>query len=212
MGHAPWMMIVPALVLAGCTQVRLTEPPRSATELYLLSTASEKAVKALVSDGLQGRLVFVDTKFLGDRDHQYLIAGTRARFLESGVRLTEDRGQAEIIVELRTPGVSIDRSEFLIGIPGFPIGQVASAAGLPPTPIATPELAVVKDLKQWGTAGIAYVAFWRESGDIIASSGPHIGRSFREDWKIFGASTTVGDIPPIEPLEAHDPAEEGQQP
>jgi len=184
------------MALMGCTQVYQTEPPRSATELYLLSEASANATAQLDAAGLEGRLVYVDTTYASEKDHQYLVAATRALLLDGGARLTSQRDGAEVILEIRTPGVSIDRSDFLIGIPGLPVGTIAAAAGVPPTPVTTPELALLKNSKQWGTAGVAYVAYWRDTGEIVTGTDPKIGRSYREDWTIFGISTTVSNIPP----------------
>ena len=44
--------------------------------------------------------------------------------MEGLARLTNERDQAEIIPEIRTPCVSIERSEFLVGIPGLPVGAI----------------------------------------------------------------------------------------
>jgi len=201
------------LLLLGCSDTRLTHPRRTATEIYLLSTAVERALKPLSGEMLRGRLVFLDDKFVpSDDDHKYLTATSRAKLLAGGARLTSTRDEAEIIVEVRTPGVGIDHTKFLVGIPGLPIGQLMTAAGIPAGTVSTPELALVRNEKQWGTAGAAYVAYWRDTGEVIASSGPHIGRSYREDWTIFGFSKTISNIPPSQPPEAHEASVLPEQP
>lgn len=204
MWRAGLTVLVGALAAGGCTQVRHTDPPKTATHLFLLSVAIDNAIKPLAGDLLRGRLVYVDRSFAGDKELDYLVASVRAKLLGGGARLTDKRDEAEVVVEVRTQGVSIDRSEFLLGIPGLPIGELATTVGVPATTIFTPELAVVKNLKQWGTAGVAYVAYWRETGEIVASSGPHIGRSYREDWSFFGYGTTVSNIPPTRRPEDHE--------
>ena len=43
---------------------------------------------------------------------------------------------------------------------------------------------------------MAYVA---KTGELIAASGPFVGRTQREDFWIFGTGPrTLGDIPPVE--------------
>lgn len=190
------LMVLMVALAAGCTQSRITDPPKTATELYLLSVAVEHAITPLDSERLRGRLVFVDRSSAPEKEHDYLIGSVRAKLLAGGARITGARDEAEIIVEVRTPGVGIDRSELLVGIPGIPLGALTAAAGMPGTSISTPELALVKNLTQWGTAGVAYVAYWRETGELVSSSGPHIGRSYREDWTFFGISRTISNIPP----------------
>lgn len=188
-------LVAAVFALPGCTTSRTTDPPKTATELYLLSVAIDHAVEPLSGEMLRGRLVFVDRTLTPDKEQDYLVGAVRAKLLVSGARVTTMRDSAEIIVEMRTPGVGIDRTEMLIGIPGIPLGSVMSAAGIPGTSVSTPELALVKSLTQWGTAGVAYVAYWRETGELVASSGPHIGRSYREDWTFFGYSRTLSNIP-----------------
>ncbi len=192
------------LCLAGCTESRLTDPPHTATELYLLSTAVENAVQPLSAEQFRGRRVYIDDQYLSEGKHHYLVASARAKLLEEGAAVLADRAQAEVIVELRSPGVSIDRTEFTVGIPALPVGAVAAVAGAPPVPVTTPELALFKTRKQAGTAGAALVAYWADTGEVIASSGPHIGRSYREDWWLFGVRNTISDIPPTEPIERTD--------
>jgi len=199
-----WMaglLVGAVLCLCGCTETRLTDPPHTATELYLLSTAVEHAIKPLDAEKLRGRTVYIDESYLTQSNHKYLAASARAKLLQEGAAVTDERSEAEVIVELRTPGVSIDRTEFTLGIPALPLGTVAAAAGAPPTALTTPELALLKNRKQDATAGVAYVAYWADTGEIIDASGPHIGRSYREDWWFFGVRNTVSDIPPAEPAE-----------
>ena len=64
---------------------------------------------------------------------------------------------------------------------------------------ATPELAIVKTTRQRGYAAVAFVAYWNDTGELVANSGPFIGRTEREDFWFFGLGPrTVGTIPPAE--------------
>lgn len=190
----------------GCTQMRTTDPRRTATEQFLLSVAGREAAEQLVAQPLRGRRVYVDSSYVGggspNEEQKFMIGELRAKLLKAGARLAPNREEAEIVVEVRSAGLGIDRYEFLVGIPSLPLGALTSAAGGPPVQLSTPELALVKNLRQLGTASIAYVAYWADTGELITSSGPFIGRSHREDWWIFGVGPrTISNIPPTEPLE-----------
>jgi hypothetical protein len=194
------------IVGQGCATIRVTDPPRTATELFLLSGAATQAISQLSADALRDRQVWVDTQYLSDAretsaELSFLIGELRAKLLQSGVRLVEKREQAEVILEVRSGGVSNDRLEFLIGIPASYFSGVLGSAGTGAggVPLATPELAILKSTRQSGFAGVAFVAYIAKTGELIAASGPFIGRTQREDFWVFGIHTrSLGDIPTVE--------------
>jgi hypothetical protein len=196
-------LILLLIAPVGCTTVRVTDPAKTATEQFLTSVAATNAVAEISAEALRGRLVFVDELYFPVKDHAFTLAELRAHLLLAGARVTPKREEAEIIVEPRTGGIGIDRYEFLLGIPSVPLGAVLTGAGMPgSTALSTPELAIIKNTRQWGTASIAYVAYWSDTGEIVSSSGPEIGRSYREDWWFFGwGPSSVSNIPPTQPLE-----------
>jgi hypothetical protein len=188
------------LALCGCATQRVTDPQRTATEQFLISEAVIEAVAPMSFDVLHGRFVFVDDRFFASPDKGFVLGELRARLLLAGVQLAFDMRDAEIIVEVRTTGVGIDRYESLIGIPsiGAVAGTAATTAGVP-AGIVTPEVAIVKETRQVGFAGIAYVAYWANTGEVVASSGPSIGRSYRDDWWLLGfGPRTLGNIPSVD--------------
>lgn len=198
----------------GCATIRVTDPPRTATEQLLISRAATAAVNQIATDSLRDRLVFIDTTlFLPDvnataegntwltiADRQFALAELRSHLLLNGVRLTTDRETSQIVMELRTGGIGVDRSDYLLGIP--PVLIPAGAAGVGDSEtgtIVTPELAILKNIRQESFASLAYIAYWRDSGEVVASSGPFIGRGFRSDWWYFGVGPrTTGNIPTTE--------------
>jgi len=197
-----WIFIT-LLTAGGCSTLRTTDPPRTATEQFLLNQAAEASVGKLVTRALRDRLVFVDTTYLiGEKnpfagldkypkeENLFVVGEIRSKLLESGARLTADRNTAQIVLEVRSLGIGIDRVDSLIGIPALavPAGSV---------PLVTPELAIIKRLRQRGYASIAFVAYWRDTGEIAASSGPFLGKTDRDDFWIFGfGPRTLGNIPP----------------
>lgn len=183
----------------GCATIRTTDPSRTATEQFLMSEAAARAVDQLKNEALRDRKVYLDATYMNastlSQEQSFLLGELRARLLLGGVRLVPKREDAQIIMEVRSGGLSIDRLEFLLGVPA-----VYLAGGASPTPgnlpVATPELAIFKTTRQKGFAAVAYVAYWADTGEVVANSGPFVGRTFREDLWIFGAGPrTTGNIP-----------------
>lgn len=194
-------LLLLTLLGGGCATIRTTDPPRTATEQFLLSGAASKAVEQLSHEALRDRKVFLDTAFLGGggQEHTFLIGELRATLLLGGVRLVTKREEAQIIMEIRSGGLGIDRMEFLLGIPAIYVSQATADIQTGGLPLATPELAIIKNTKQRGYASVAYVAYWADNSEVLASSGPFIGRTYRDDWWFFGTGPrTVGNIPPAQ--------------
>ena len=194
----------------GCATIRVTDPPRTATEQFLISQAASLAVAQISTEALHDRLIYLDTEYflppeainitegrnqLYMLDRQYTLGVMRAHLLENGVRLTDQRDQAQVVLELRSAGIGIDRSDYLLGIPPVlvPAGDVGM--DLEGGTLITPELAILKNIEQQGYASVAYVAYWRETGEVLTSSGPFVGQTYRVDWWYFGVGPrTAGDV------------------
>ncbi len=127
-------------------------------------------------------------------EQAFVIGEFRAKLMQAGVQVVRAIGDAQVVLEVRSSGVGIDRDDYLLGLP--PIQFTPGASGT--VPLVTPELAVVKNRYQVGVAGVSYVAYWRKTGEIVASSGPYIGRSSRDDWWFFGVGPrSTGNIPTV---------------
>jgi hypothetical protein len=214
------LLLAAGLGNVGCATIRVTDPPRTATEQYLISQAASQAVSQIATSALRDRLVFIDTANFLPPDHaldltegrtqliildrQYLVGELRAHLLLNGVRLSERRPEAEIVLEVRSPGIGIDRSDYLFGIPPvlIPVTDFGAADIGGGGTIVSPEIAFLKNIRQHGYAGVAYIAYWRDTGEVVASSGPFTGRTSRVDWWYFGVGPrTSGDIVPVEQQE-----------
>jgi hypothetical protein len=186
------------LITSGCASLRVTDPPRSADEQFLMSTAAQRAVAQLSTEALRDRKVYLDASYFNAPEQAFVTGEVRAKLLLGGVRLVPDRKEAQIILELRSGGVGVNHLEFLLGLasiplPGIGVGSGSTAATVT---LATPELAILKNTKQQGFAGIAYVAYWADTGEVVTSSGPFVGKTYREDWWFLGIGPkTIGDIP-----------------
>ena len=199
----PLLLACAAALVASCATIRVTDPPRSATEQFLESEATRRAVDQLSAEALRDRKTYVDTQYLISAayptpENLFFVAELRNRLLVAGVRLVEKREQAQVVLEVRSGGIGIDRYEYLLGIPSVYLSKDISGTGTQ-TPLATPELSIIKNTKQKGYASAAFVAYWADTGELVASSGPFVGRTLREDWWFLGfGPRTVGNIPPAE--------------
>jgi hypothetical protein len=194
------LLILAGLLSGGCATLRVTDPPRTATEQYLINEATRRSIDQLLTASLRDRMVFVDTAFIigtkypGD-EYLFLAAELRSRLLQGGARMTNEREKAQVIIEVRAVGASVDKLETVIGIPA--VALPAAVSGGTDVPLLTPEIALLKNLRQKGYASVAFVAYWRDTGEIVASSGPFLGKTSREDWWILGfGPRTLGNIPP----------------
>lgn len=196
-----WWLLPLVIVAGGCSStVRVSDPARTATEQFLLSTAATRAVDKISVDGLRGRKVFVDTQYFAGSEQPFVVGELRAKMFMTGVQIVPTREESDIVVEVRSGGVGIDRTGLLVGIPSVLIQAGNNDRdGETTVPLATPELALLKNIDQKGIASVAYIAYWRDSGEVITSSGPHVGWSQREDWSFLGlGQRVVGDIPPTD--------------
>ncbi len=194
-----WRFSLLLLLLPACTYYRTTDPPTTADQQFLLSEATARAVEQLSAVALRDRIVFLDASYLTLPEHNFLVAEIRARLLVSGVRLTPERPKAQVIMEVRSGGIGIDRRYYMLGLPSFAIPATGGSGGADGSAFATPEIAIVKNQKQLGYASVAFVAYIAESGELLATSGPFVGRSRREDyWLFFTGPRATGDIPSVE--------------
>src|SRR4051794_15110200 len=132
------LALLPCLLLAGgCTYYRTTDPPITADQQFLTSEATIRAVEQLSAVALRDRVVFVDSTYLTGPstgsgqapDHSFLIAEVRARLLVSGVRLAADRAKAQVILELRSGGIGIDRQYYMVGLPSIALPGTSGPNG-----------------------------------------------------------------------------------
>jgi hypothetical protein len=189
------------IAAGGCASIRITDPDHTADELYLENVASKLAVDQLSATVLRDRKVYLETKYLTSTtqptDQQmYMVGELRAKLLLTGVRLTEQKKDAEIIMELRSQGISVDHTENLFGLPSSSVGGVFTGG----VAAITPEIAIAKTTLQDGFSSVAFIAYWADSGEVVTASGPYVGRTNRHDYWLFGfGPSTIGNIPPAQP-------------
>ncbi|MEM8874722.1 MAG: DUF6655 family protein [Planctomycetota bacterium] len=198
----PSTVLLLLVFLAGCSTIRTTDPPRTATELFLLNKATELAVEQLSFAELRDRQIFVSAEYVygtfqPSQEQAYLMGEVRARLLNSGARLVNRREDAEIIAEVRVQSLGIDRLEYLFGLPAITAASDELAGD--GEAVVIPEIAFLRNLRQKGFSALAIVTYWREGGELVSSTPVVVGKTSREDFWIFGVGPqTVGNIPPAD--------------
>ena len=174
-----------ALLLAGCGTTKMTDSPRAATEMLLVSQAVDLAVAKIDFSPLNGQAVFLDTSALEKDvvDKGYLVSVVRQQLLAHGALLQEERFRAVYVVELRAGAVGTDRHSVMIGTPAVTLPSVVP--GLPVTSI--PEIALAKKNDQRGVAKIGVFAYNRVTGRAVWQSGAVESTSQIKDTWVFGA-------------------------
>jgi len=210
--------LFPLVVLVfagGCATIRVTDPKQTATEQFLMSQAVSRSLEQLNVDALRDRKIWLETGYFTGAEQvvvngevrqrlfttpeqAFAAAELRERLLLGGARIVQDKKEAEVIVEMRSGGIGIDRLENLIGVPATVLGGVVggTTAGIP---VSIPEIALYKNTRQRGFASVSFVAYRADTGEYLTSSGPYVGRTIRDDFWLFGAGPrTVGNVPTTE--------------
>lgn len=168
------------LFVAGCAQTRVTEPPRSAVEQLLLSTAADRALAQEDFAVFNRMKVYLDERYFEAVDEEYVLSALRNALSSAGALLVANMDEAEVIIEPRSGALSTDASTSLIGVPSVPV----------PIPLAgtvvTPELALYRSEKQFATAKIALFGYWKQSREHLHSSGSLVGRAKHNYYTLLG--------------------------
>lgn len=180
-----WLTIPLVGLYGGCGTTRMTDTPRSATEMLLVSQAADNAVAQIDFSPLAGKTVFLDASALAEKevlDRGYLISLVRQQLVAAGAMLYDDKSRADYIVELRSGALGTDRHSMLIGVPAVQLPSI-----VPGLPTNIPEIALIKRNDQRGVAKIGVFAYNRITGRAIWQSGTVEAMSLAKDTWIFGA-------------------------
>ncbi len=179
---ASWLLL--AALLSGCGTTKMTDSPRAATEMLLVSQAVDYAVAKIDFTPLSGQTVFLDTSALEKDvvDKGYVISLVRQQMLAHGALLQEERWRAVYVVELRAGAVGTDRHSVMVGTPAVSLPSV-----VPGIPTSIPEIALMKKSDQRGVAKIGVFAYNRVTGRAVWQSGTLEASSQIKDTWVFGA-------------------------
>ncbi len=180
-----WACVV-AVSLVGCGTLRVTDPPRTATEQLLISTACERAVTGFKTEGLfKGKKVFLDVSRFASYDKDFAISEIRSFFSSEQALLVNSQQDSDITVEVRAGALSINRRDWMLGIPGI------SVPGL----LTLPDIAFINTIEQKGIAKLGFYAYDTNTRRHIYSLAPTMGMARRKNWWFFGLGPArTGDI------------------
>ena len=184
------VLVAGAFFLSGCAEASMTNPPRSATEQLLLSTAADRAIATASLPLFSGKKVFLDATYYDSYDSKYVLGAIRDALSRAGALLYNSESNCDLIIEARSGADSIDSSESLVGIPqtGVPIPLAGT--------IAIPEIALYKSTRQYSIAKLALFAYSPATHEHYFSSGPMVGKAYNKYYKFLGIIQWTGtDIP-----------------
>jgi hypothetical protein len=184
------LLTILAFFAGGCTTQEETNPARSATEQLLLSTAADRAMSRVNLNIFSGRSVYLDFTYFDSYDAKYVEGEIRDAMNRAGARLAPDAKSADIIMEARSGGYSIDTNSLFFGLPSIPIPIPTVAT----TPV-TPSLAFYQRSAQDSYAKFALLAYANKTGAHIYSSGSLDGHAFNTYRCLLIISWWRTDIP-----------------
>jgi hypothetical protein len=178
-----------AMLFAGCTTIKTTDPARAATEQLLLSTAADHALQSADLAIFDRRKVFLDATYLDAYDSKYALGTIRDALSRAGALLEENLTNSDIVIEARSGAFSIDSSDSLFGLPSAAV----------PVPLAgslqLPQIAFYGSHGQYAFAKIVLLAFARESRAHVYSSGPLDGQAYDKHSHFLFLSWIRTDVP-----------------
>jgi hypothetical protein len=145
-------------------------------EQLLLSTAADRALSGINLDTLQGKQVFLSTPYLDCYRFHYVVGTLREALCTAGAILTDNRDDAEIVLEVRSAVLSIDETEAFIGIPSLSLG-------LPGGP-ALPEGALYKKTRQDAIGRFSIYSYDRKKSSPVLSSNS-AGGAYYCRWRVL---------------------------
>lgn len=167
------------VALGACSELRLSEPGRTAREQLLFSTAIDRVCDKLALQLPENSKVFVDASYVEGSDSKYLVASLRDRILRHGGQLVGARGEADLVFEPRIGALSVDRKKTLVGTPSIPV----------PIPLTGefnfPELALFKRDRQQGVVKLALTSYDAKTGALHSSQAPTYAFSQHTDWVVL---------------------------
>jgi len=181
------------LLAAGCGSLSSTTPRRSAQEQLLISTAADRALSKIGLTAVDGRRVFLDESYMDAYDGEYVTGKVRNAISFFGGRLVNNTAEAEVIVELRCGGQSINESTFLLGVPEIPLILLGSG-------YVIPEIPFFKYERQTSISKLSLFGYRADDGSILFSSGEAFGSSKATSyWIALIGPITFDDLPKLPP-------------
>jgi hypothetical protein len=165
----------------------------SATEQLILSDSVDRAIRSIDFTPLAGYACYLDTSHLKTVksatfvNADYVTSSLRNHLASAGGILTDERDDAEIVVEPRLGALGANESEVTYGIPSSSI--LTQAASIVPTapPVPTiPEISLARKNDQMAATKLAVFAYNAKTGNPVWQSGIATAKSYARDTWLFG--------------------------
>lgn len=196
LARAAAVLVVSAAATGCIGNIRETTTPRTSTEMLLVSTAAERAVKQYeYPSDLKSKRVAIDDSKFDSIDKNYLVSALRNYVSESGSTLvpvaptkTKDAAGKEVevgpdrIIEVRNGSLGIDDHSLGFGIPPLPV----------PVPNTTLTAGPMPGLwffwrgKQEGWAKFQLWILDPKQSSYVSKSNDLWGHSYYSKWTILG--------------------------
>ena len=190
----PGALAVAVALVAGCSGgIRNTTTPRTSTDMLLISTAAERALKSYDTKELAGKRVFIDDTKYESLDKKYVMSALRHLLAKSDVTISakadpkteEVADGADLVLQLRNASLGIWDGDFTLGIPSLKIGDEDSDYALPP-------LYFFRRLSEQGFAKFQLWLMDPATRTFVSRSGDLWGRAFYNQWWLLGAGPFDG--------------------
>jgi hypothetical protein len=166
-------------LIAGCSTGKTSTTDRTAVELALLSETAELALMRLNEAEMEGKSFYLDTSEFKAVDQEYIISTLRLRLLDMGMKLSEKREEADVIVYPRSAIANMDETKVLIGIPALPIAIPGIGA------VELPELALFKRMHQRAHNKIGVYAIDSKDRSLAFDLDRSSGTRYYTRWTIL---------------------------
>jgi len=162
--------------LTGCGIVHDTLPARAAMEQLIISTAADRAVAELPTEGFADRDVFLDGTNLDAYDKPYVVQAIRRAIISAGGRMAADRAASQVVLEVASGGLSLNKRDYLLGVPSIALAGTGTDA------FRTPELPIFKMLFYRGKAKLIFCAVDPTTGAQLFELPTCYGKSTTNFW------------------------------
>ena len=179
------------LVVTGCSSPRVTETGRSAVEQFLLSTVIENGIAHADFASFKGKKIFIEYEYLAPQvDKPYVQGFFEMHLAKSGLIVTRDVKEAELMVQVLCGVLATDSNTIMIGTPTLPIP-------IPDTSIsvAIPEIPFFKRLTRSGYGRFSFNILEAGTRKPVKTITGIETRSSYTNWTILLIPLRTHDMP-----------------
>lgn len=164
-------LLTSALLVAGCSSVKMSGTPRSGTEQLMLTGTWDSALCTVDFSPLAGTQVFVDPQFVSVPDKDWVISSVRRSMAQQGVLLKHSKNEAQVIVEVALGAYGTEERECKVGLPQ--VGVIPTMFGFPSVSGGSSNAALnmSQTNQQDAVVKTALFAYDAKSGQMIWQSG-----------------------------------------